>query len=68
MMIILYSNNCPNCRLLKKMLDAKGVEYSENNSVDEMLALGLTNVPALKAGDNLLSFNEAVAYIQKMEV
>ena len=67
-MLILYSNNCPNCRLLKKMLDTKGVEYTENNSVDEMLALGLTNVPALKVGDNLLSFNEAVAYIQKMEV
>ena len=67
-MIILYSNNCPNCRLLKKMLDTKGVEYIENNSVDEMLSLGLTNVPALKVGDNLLSFNEAVAYIQKMEV
>ena len=66
-MIVLYSNNCPNCRLLKKMLDKNDIEYTENNSVDEMLALGLTNVPALKVGDDLLPFNEAVAYIQSME-
>lgn len=67
-MMVLYSNNCPNCRIIKQMLDAKHIEYTENNSVDDMIALGINNVPVLQVENELLLFNEAIQYIRNMEV
>lgn len=62
-MVILYSTNCPNCRILKQKLQGKGIEYTENNSVEEMISLGFTHVPMLKVDDQIMEFNEALMYI-----
>ena len=37
--IVLYSTGCPNCKALKLLLKKAGVTYTENNSMDDMLAL-----------------------------
>lgn len=63
-MITLYSNNCPNCRILKKKLDERGIEYTENNSVEEMISLGFTHVPMLKVDEKIMDFNEALVFIK----
>lgn len=62
---ILYSTGCPKCEVLKKKLAGKGVQYTENNSVDEMLKLGIEAVPVLKVNDRLLDFKEAVDWVNK---
>ncbi len=62
---ILYSTGCPKCGVLKKKLAEKGVQYTENNSVDEMLKLGIEAVPVLKVNDRLLDFKEAVDWVNK---
>lgn len=62
---ILYSTGCPKCEVLKKKLAEKGVQYTENNSVDEMLKLGMEAVPVLKVNDRLLDFKEAVDWVNK---
>ena len=62
---ILYSTGCPKCEVLKKKLAEKGVQYTENNSVDEMLKLGIEAVPVLKVDDRLLEFKEAVDWVNK---
>lgn len=61
-MITLYSTGCPKCTVLKKKLDEKGVDYMVNNSVEEMTALGMTEIPMLSVDGNLLSFVEAVKW------
>ena len=61
----LYSTGCPKCEVLKKKLAEKGVQYTENNSVDEMLKLGIEAVPVLKVNDRLLDFKEAVDWVNK---
>jgi len=63
MEIVLYSNGCPRCNVLKKKLDSKGIIYKENNSVEEMLALGLTQVPALLVDKSMLWFAEANEWV-----
>ena len=60
--IILYSTGCPRCEVLKQKLADKGVEYTENTSVDEMLAMGISEVPVLGVNGELLSFAEAVKW------
>ncbi len=62
---ILYSTGCPKCEVLKNKLAEKGVQYTENNSVDEMLKLGIEAVPVLKVNDRLLDFKEAVDWVNK---
>lgn len=68
MNIIFYSTNCPKCNVLKTKLDAKGLSYTENNNVEEMLSLGLHNAPALKVDDQpVMEFFEAVKWINALE-
>lgn len=63
--IILYSTGCPKCEVLKKKLNEKGVPYTENNSADEMLALGITQVPVLDNNGTLMDFKQAVEWVNK---
>lgn len=66
--VILYSNNCPRCRVLKQKLDAKTVNYTEENSVEKMFAMGIEQTPVLSVNGNLLSYNEAIEWAGKSEV
>jgi len=71
MNVVLYSTDCPKCKVLKQKLDSKAIEYTENHSVDEMLALGIAQAPVLSVGGELLSFaqaNEWVNQARKTEV
>ena len=61
--VILYSTGCPKCSVLKKKLGEKGVKDTENNSVDEMLALGITSVPTLSVDGELKGFSESVVWL-----
>lgn len=63
--VILYSNGCPRCRVLKQKLDAKSITYAEENSVDKMLAMGISQVPVLCVDGELLSFGQANEWINK---
>lgn len=63
--IILYSTGCPKCEVLKKKLTEKAIPYTESNSVDEMLALGITQVPMLDNNGTLMDFKQAVEWVNK---
>ena len=63
MRIILYSTGCPKCKVLKSKLEEKSIEFVENNSVEEMTGLGITQVPVLAVGGVLLDFKQAVTWV-----
>ena len=65
MKIILYSTGCPKCKVLKHKLEEKGIAYTENGSVDEMLSLGITQVPVLGNNGTLMDFKQAVEWVNK---
>lgn len=50
------------CRVLKKKMDDKGLNYRVVDSVEEMEALGLISVPALMVDGNLLLQAEAIKW------
>ena len=62
-MPILYSTGCPRCKVLEKKLESKGIAYEKNNSVDEMLELGISEVPVLNVYGQLLNFSEAIEWV-----
>lgn len=65
MEVILYSNGCPRCRVLKQKLDAKSISYTEENSVDKMINLGISQVPVLYADGEFLAFPQANEWVNK---
>lgn len=67
MEVILYSKgeSCPRCCVLKQKLDAKSIAYAEENSVDKMLAMGISQVPVLSVDGELLAFGQANEWVNK---
>ena len=65
MKVILYSTGCPKCNVLKKKLAEKDITYEEFTSVDDMLSMGIKEVPMLGVGEKLMSFKESVDWIKE---
>ena len=49
----------------EKKLEEKGIKYTENNSVDEMLSLGISQVPVLSVNNKLLDFSTANNWVNQ---
>ena len=62
-MIVLYSTNCPKCKVLEKKLQDANIDFTINNDVSEMVAMGFMEAPILKANEKFMNFKEAVDWI-----
>ena len=63
MEVILYSTGCPKCRVLERKLSDKGIDFTENTSLDEMETLGIMEVPVLSVDGELLGFLDAIQWL-----
>lgn len=63
MRIILYSNDCPRCKILKQKLREKSYQFEEENSVDKMLSLGINEVPVLNVAGAMLNYSQAMKWV-----
>lgn len=61
--IILYSNNCPRCQVLKKKLDSANIQYEIPNNFDFLLEKGIESVPVLVVDNEILDFKKAVEWV-----
>lgn len=66
--VILYSTDCPKCKVIKKKLDNTNINYCVINDIDKMTELGISEVPVLAANDRLMNFNEAVKFLNNIAV
>ena len=64
--VILFSTGCPKCKVLKKKLDDKDIEYTIDSNVDKMLEMGIMEVPVLVVDDRTLDFSNAVAWVNSL--
>lgn len=46
-------------------MDNKNIQYDECNSISEMEKLNISSVPMLMVNEELMTFKEAVDYINK---
>jgi hypothetical protein len=51
--------------VLETKLAEAGVKFTKNESVDEMLAMGLTEAPALSVNGEVLGFLSAVRWVDE---
>lgn len=68
MELILYSTNCPRCKVLKMKLDAQHLSYTIETDVDKMLALGIKTAPVLSVNGQMLQAAEAAKWINSQKV
>ena len=64
--MILYSTNCPKCKVLKTKLDNSEYEYDIITDEEEMIKKGFTKVPILELDNGLrLTFVAAMAFLDE---
>jgi hypothetical protein len=65
--MVLYSTNCPKCKVLEKKLSMKNVDFKVDNDVDEMIKLGFIEAPMLKLDNGeFLNFIQANSWINSL--
>lgn len=65
-MIILYSTNCPKCKVIETKLNQLGIQYNINTDLNIMKQKGLSSAPYLELEDGtLLNFMEARNWMQQ---
>ena len=65
--IIFYTTNCPRCQVLKKKMDALGINYELIDDIEEMMLWGVQSVPVLRIEKQLLDFSQAVKWLKEYE-
>lgn len=63
--VILYSNDCPRCKILKQKLNTAGIKYIEENNIKKILETGIDAVPVLQVDNEKMVFTEAVKWISE---
>ena len=61
--IVLYSIDCPKCRVLKRKLDEKHIPYSVVSDLEVMEILGIQQVPVLSVNGELFDFSKAIEWV-----
>lgn len=65
-MITIYTTaTCPKCRILKKKLEEKGIEYEEFTDEEEMQRMGIMAVPVLNVDGRMMDFPDAINYVNE---
>ena len=62
--MILYSTNCPKCKVLESKLLEAGISFETCTDIDKMIELGLQTAPVLQINDKMLAFKEALDWIK----
>lgn len=65
MNIILYSTQCPKCKVLETKLKQSNIEFKEINDVDLMVEKGFKSAPILEVDGVTYDFKEAVEWIKE---
>ena len=62
-MIILYTIDCPKCKVLEKKLEHKCIEFDKCYDVELMKSKGFTQTPQLEIDNKIMNFTEAIQWV-----
>ena len=63
--IILYTNHCPVCKMLRKELENSGLDFEVEDDYATMDNLGISNAPTLSVNGKLMRASDAFKYCKK---
>lgn len=65
--VILYSNGCPKCNVLKSKLESKKIEFTESDDFSKLEKIGIKSLPIMEIDGKILTFVEANAWINNQK-
>lgn len=69
-MIVLYTIDCPKCKVLEKKMNNLNLDFSTIKDKDEILKIvektGITTAPILEVDGQFYSFSDAVKIIENI--
>lgn len=67
--IILYTINCPKCKVLELKLKQKNLSYSTVDNAEEVVKIGklhnINSAPFIYVNDTFLDFSQAIKFINE---
>lgn len=65
--IVLYTVNCPKCKVLALKLRQKNINFETVSDVDEVVEIGrehgIASAPILQIDSDYLDFSQAIKYV-----
>ncbi len=65
--IILYSNGCPKCNVIKSKLQSKKIAFTETDDFSKLNDMGIQSLPALEVDGKILTFVEANNWVNNQK-
>lgn len=66
MKVILYTTNCPRCRVLEQKMNNKNIKYDKITDVDLMTQKGFMTAPMLEVDEEVMDFVTANTWINEV--
>lgn len=63
MNVVLYTTNCPKCKVLETKLKQKEISFETVADLNAMEALGFMEAPILEVDGEAMNFADAVAWV-----
>lgn len=64
--MILYTQNCPKCEVLKKKLLQNDIFFKTSNDFSKLVENHIDTLPVLEVNGSLLEFPEAITFINNL--
>lgn len=64
--MILYTTHCPKCKVLELKMKQKGINYTENENIQDMLSKGIHSAPAIEYNGEIYLFSDAVKLVNSL--
>ena len=66
-MIVIYTQGlCPKCKVLKKKLDNKNIEYVECDDINTLISKNIDLTPVLEIDGNMMNYSEAISWVNEV--
>lgn len=62
-MVILFSTNCPKCKILEQKLNQKGINFEISDDIQEVIDKGFMSAPVLKVDDEYMDFGQGIKWV-----
>ena len=66
-MVVLYSTNCPKCKVLKSKLEKLNIDYVEVTDIKELINKGFKEAPQLEVDGEFMNFSQANVWLRERD-
>jgi len=66
-MIVIYTQEfCPKCKVLKKKMDSKNIQYTECSDVDILISKNIELTPMVEIDNTMMNYAEAIKWVNEV--